>query len=99
VKDSNQRVKASAVDYALIASSEGRVPRILIARFRLYARTCKLISVLTSGSWLSGRPDLSRLSPAQIDRLEQGFQQAISDDGRLHRMYIYLDDLYAVLPK
>lgn len=50
-------------------------------------------------SWLSGRPDLSRLSPAQIDRLEQGFQQAVSDDSRLHRMYIYLDDLYAALPK
>jgi hypothetical protein len=49
-------------------------------------------------SWLSGRPDLSRLSSAQIDRLEQGFQQAISDDARLHRMYIYLDDLYAALP-
>jgi hypothetical protein len=49
-------------------------------------------------SWLSGRPDLSRLSTAQ-DRLEQGFQQAVSDDGRQHRMYIYLDDLYAALPK
>jgi hypothetical protein len=45
----------------------------------------------------SGKPDLSRLSPSQIDRLEQGFQQAISDDRRLHRMFIVLDDLYATL--
>jgi hypothetical protein len=45
----------------------------------------------------SGNPDLSRLSPSQIDRLEQGFQQAISDDRRLHRMFIFLDDLYAAL--
>lgn len=50
-------------------------------------------------SWLSGRPDLSRLSPAQIDRLEQGFQQAVSDDGRMHRSYVYLEDLYTALPK
>jgi len=44
---------------------------------------------------LSGHPDLSRLTPAQIDRLEQGFQQAITDDRRLHRLYVYLDVLYA----
>jgi hypothetical protein len=31
---------------------------------------------------LSGNPDLRRLTPAQIDRLEQGFQQAITDDLR-----------------
>jgi len=39
-------------------------------------------------SKLSGNPDLSRLSPAQIDRLEQGFQQTITDDRRLHRLYV-----------
>jgi hypothetical protein len=43
----------------------------------------------------SGNPDLTRLSAAQVDRLEAGFQQAISDDRRLHRMYLFLDDLYA----
>jgi hypothetical protein len=31
--------------YALIASISVPVPRILITRFKLYARTCKLISV------------------------------------------------------
>jgi hypothetical protein len=50
-------------------------------------------------SRLSGNPDLRRLTPAQIDRLEQGFQQAITEDRRLHRLYINLDTLYASLPK
>jgi hypothetical protein len=48
---------------------------------------------------LSGNPDLSRLTPGQIDRLEQGFQQAITDDRRLHRTFVYLDDLYGALAK
>jgi hypothetical protein len=42
----------------------------------------------------SGRQDLSRLTPAQIDRLEQGFQQAITDDRRLHRWYVALGNAY-----
>jgi len=42
----------------------------------------------------SGRQDLSRLTPAQIDRLEQGFQQAITDDRRLHRWYVALANSY-----
>ena len=46
---------------------------------------------------LSGNPDLARLMPAQIDRLEQGFQQAITDDRRLHRNYVNLEALYAAL--
>jgi len=46
-------------------------------------------------SKLSGNPDLSQLSPAQIDRLEQGFQQAITDDRRLHRLYVFLDSVYS----
>jgi hypothetical protein len=50
-------------------------------------------------SRLSGSPDLSRLSPAQIDRLEQGFQQGITDDRRLHRIYVYLDVLYSASAK
>src|ERR1022692_425133 len=37
---------------ALIAAMSGAIPRICIARFRLYARTCKLISVLTRGNVL-----------------------------------------------
>jgi hypothetical protein len=48
---------------------------------------------------LSGNPDLRRLTPAQIDRLEQGFQQAITDDRRLHRNYVNLEALYAALAK
>jgi len=50
-------------------------------------------------SGMSGKQDLSRLTPGQIDRLEQGFQQAITDDRRLRRMYIYLEDAYATLAK
>lgn len=46
-------------------------------------------------SRLSGNPDLSRLSPGQIDRLEQGFQQAVTDDRRLHRLYVSLDSLHS----
>lgn len=46
---------------------------------------------------LSGAQDLNRLSPAQLDRLEQGFQEAISNDRRLHRRFINLDTLYASL--
>ena len=42
----------------------------------------------------SARQDLSRLTPAQIDRLEQGFQQAITDDRRLHRWYVALGNAY-----
>jgi hypothetical protein len=46
---------------------------------------------------LSGDPDLAQLSSTQIDRLEAGFQQAISDDRRLSRLYVFLgfqfDDL------
>ena len=34
---------------ALIAAMSGAIPRICIARFMLYANTCKLISVLTRG--------------------------------------------------
>jgi hypothetical protein len=48
---------------------------------------------------LSGNPDLARLTPAQIDRLELGFQQAITDDRRLHRNYVNLNALYAALAK
>ena len=48
---------------------------------------------------LSGNPDLARLTPAQIDRLELGFQQAITDDRRLHRNYVNLKALYAVLAR
>jgi hypothetical protein len=48
---------------------------------------------------LSGNPDLRRLTPAQVDRLEQGFQQAITDDRRLHRNYVNLEALYAALAK
>ena len=46
---------------------------------------------------LSGNPDLKRLTPAQVDRLEQGFQQAITDDRRLHRNFVNLGALYAAL--
>jgi hypothetical protein len=42
----------------------------------------------------SGPQDLSHLTPAQIDRLEQGFQQAITDDRRLHRWYLALGNYY-----
>ncbi len=48
---------------------------------------------------LSGNHDLSQLTAGQVDRLEQGFQQAITDDRRLHRMYVYLDGLYAGLAR
>jgi hypothetical protein len=41
-----------------------------------------------------GPQDLARLTPVQIDRLEQGFQQAITDDRRLHRWYIALGSRY-----
>ena len=50
-------------------------------------------------SRLSGNPDLKQLTPSQIDRLEQGFQQAITDDRRLHRLYVNLDTLYATVAK
>jgi hypothetical protein len=50
-------------------------------------------------SKLSGVQDLSRLTPPQIDRLEQGFQQAVTDDRRLHRLYIYLGNLYDEVAK
>jgi hypothetical protein len=45
-------------------------------------------------SRLSGTQDLSQLTPAQIDRLEQGFQQAITDDRRLNRFYLALGGSY-----
>lgn len=48
---------------------------------------------------LSGHPDLARPTPAQIDGLEQAFQQAITNDRRLRRSYINLGVLYAYLPK
>jgi hypothetical protein len=48
---------------------------------------------------LSGNPDLRKLTPTQIDRLEQGFQQAITDDRRLHRRYVNLDILYGSLTR
>jgi hypothetical protein len=41
-----------------------------------------------------GPQDLAHLTPAQIDRLEQGFQQAITDDRRLHRWYMALGNYY-----
>jgi hypothetical protein len=37
---------------SLIAAMRGAIPRICIARLRLYASTCKLISVLTRGKVL-----------------------------------------------
>jgi hypothetical protein len=48
---------------------------------------------------LSGHPDLSRLTPAQIDHLEQAFQGAITNDRRLHRLYVALKVDYASLAK
>jgi hypothetical protein len=45
-------------------------------------------------SKLSGDQDLSRLTPAQVDRLEQGFQLAITDDRRLNRFYLALGSFY-----
>jgi hypothetical protein len=48
---------------------------------------------------LSGHPDLLRLTPAQIDRLEQGFQEAIANDRQLRRFYVSLGILYASLAK
>ena len=58
------------------------------------------LSLMTAESYdaamskLSGDQDLSRLSPAQIDRLEQGFQQAITDDRRLSLFYLSLGRSY-----
>jgi hypothetical protein len=58
------------------------------------------ISLMTAESYdtimskLSGDQDLSRLTPAQIDRLEQGFQLAITDDRRLNRFYLALGGSY-----
>ncbi len=43
---------------------------------------------------LSGEEDLTRLTPAQIDHLEQGFQQAITADRRLNRYYLALAHSY-----
>jgi hypothetical protein len=43
---------------------------------------------------LSGDQDLLRLTPAQVDRLEQGFQQAITDDRRLNRFYLSIAHSY-----
>ncbi len=39
-----------AGDYPAIARISGCTPNIFIIRFKLYASTCKLISVLTRGS-------------------------------------------------
>jgi hypothetical protein len=39
-------------------------------------------------SKLSGDQELSRLTPAQIDRLELGHQQAITNDRRSNRHYV-----------
>jgi hypothetical protein len=47
----------------------------------------------------SGTRDLSRLTPAQTDRLEPGFQQAITDDRRLHRIGVNVDRRHARPPK
>jgi hypothetical protein len=44
---------------------------------------------------LSGDQGLTRLTPVQIDRLEQGFQLAITADRRLNRYYLALAELYA----
>jgi hypothetical protein len=58
------------------------------------------ISSMTAESYeammskLSGDQDLSRLTPNQIDRLEQGFQLAITDDRRLNRFYLALGGSY-----
>jgi hypothetical protein len=52
-----------------------------------------------TNSRLSGKQDLSTLNSAQLDRLELGFQQALSDDRRIHRLQVYLEWLYAQLPK
>jgi hypothetical protein len=46
---------------------------------------------------LSGVHDLSHLTAAQLDRLEQGFQQAVTDDRSLHRFYVSLGALYATV--
>jgi hypothetical protein len=48
---------------------------------------------------LSGNPGLTRLAPSQVDRLEQGFQQPITDDRRAHRLYFARGILRASLPK
>jgi hypothetical protein len=45
-------------------------------------------------SKLSGDQDLSHLTPAQIDRLEQGLRQAITDDRRLNRFFLAIGHGY-----
>ena len=40
---------AKGAGQAMIAFMSGAIPRICMARFRLYASTCKLISALTRG--------------------------------------------------
>jgi hypothetical protein len=58
------------------------------------------ISSMTAESYdakmteLGGDQNLLRLTPAQIDRLEQGFQLAITDDRRLNRFYLALGGSY-----
>jgi hypothetical protein len=51
--------------------------------------------IAATNARLSGKHDLSRLTSAQVDRLEEGFQQAISAERRQRRLYVYLDGLYA----
>jgi len=76
--------------------AEDRAQRIAMSGMDM-ARSTE--SVEATNSRLSGKHDLSKLTPAQIDRLELGFQQAITDDRRLHRLYVYLEWLYGRLAK
>ncbi|MFO0325155.1 MAG: hypothetical protein ACK50D_09140, partial [Burkholderiales bacterium] len=73
---------------AFIACISGCMPRIFIIRFRLYASTCKLISVLTRGSVLSGnrtqKPSSAtrNLQKCQNPRSGGDFQRKTAENAR-----------------
>jgi hypothetical protein len=95
----NELQRAASVLNTEQTDDSGEADRLQKSAYR-GAPTSKELLAMTPEAFdvamarFSGPQDLSRLTPAQIDRLEQGFQQAITDDRRLHRWYVALGNNY-----
>jgi hypothetical protein len=95
----NELQRAASVLNSEQTDDSGEADRLQKSTYRGAATSQELLTMTPAAfdaamARFSGPQDLSHLTPAQIDRLEQGFQQAITDDRRLHRWYVALGNNY-----
>jgi hypothetical protein len=95
----NELQRAASVLNSEQTDDSGEADRLQKSTYRDAATPEELLAMTPEAfdaemARFGGPQDLAHLTPAQIDRLEQGFQQAITDDRRLHRWYMSLGNSY-----